>query len=123
MRIAARGVAGDGLVDLVAQTVASAEVRSGAAEVGDGGIRVEGVLRKGAEEDGHAEGRRVVGDAAVVAEDAVCRDERLAPALQRRDQRQAGAAGSFQPGPDLAGAVPVPDVGVQYRHRAVLVGG
>lgn len=77
----------------------------------------------GSEEYGGAERRGVIGDGTVVPDDHVGREQGLTPVLQRVDQRQAGAPGPVQPGPDPAGAVTVPDVGVEHGGDAVLVDG
>ncbi|WP_242879890.1 hypothetical protein [Streptomyces mobaraensis] len=59
----------------------------------------------------------------MVADDAVGGDQCLSPVLQRVDRRQPSPPGPLQPGADLAGPVPVPDVGVQDGDRPVLVRG
>jgi hypothetical protein len=59
----------------------------------------------------------------VVADDRVGGEQRLAPAVQGVDEGEAGAAGAVEPGADLAGAVAVPDVGVQDGGETVLVDG
>ncbi len=89
---------------------------------GDGGGGVQIVVGKRGQEHGAADRRRVERDGAVVADDAVGRDERLPPRPERRDQHQPSAARLREPRPDLPRAVPVPDVGMQNGGRAVLVG-
>ncbi|WP_030373257.1 hypothetical protein [Streptomyces rimosus] len=59
----------------------------------------------------------------MVADDGVGGGQDLPPGAQRRDDGQPGVLGVPQPGTDLAGAVPVPDVGVQDGAAAVAVDG
>ncbi|MGN5380254.1 hypothetical protein ACQ4WX_32995 [Streptomyces lasalocidi] len=113
---------GDGVLDLGAQAASAHQARSRTAEGGDRGERIEVLLGERAEGDGEAEGRGVVGDAGVVAEDAVGGDQGLAPAVEGIDRVEAGPARVVQPGADLAGPVAVPDVRMQDRDGPVLVG-
>lgn len=113
----------DQRVHLAAQGCPDVESGSGPDEFGDGRIWIEAVHRRGSEEYGGAESGGVIGDGTVVPDDHVGCEQRLTPVLQRVDQRQTGAPGPVQPGPDLAGAVTVPDVRVEDRGDAVLVGG
>lgn len=122
-RTGQRPVAADEFPDLRRQGRVGVEPRSLPHERGDRCVGIEGVERHRPQEYRSAEGGRVIGDGSVVPDHGIGRQQGLPPLRQRIDQRQPAAPRAIEPGTDLTGAVPVPDVGVQYGGETVLVHG